>query len=137
MLPLPIDPAVRANCDARQNPHTPFGGIAAQVLRRFNPAMRVAQKAIDHNGRNFVLAAKIDTALIIAQKARGGLAIGVKNPDLLLANLRQFPVGGMIPCPKGAIGQAGGLGGASGVHHKPRCIRASFRQHVLDPKDNP
>ena len=61
-------PTARA---ARGEPRLSKCGFAGECirLRRFNPAMRVAQKAIDHNGRDFVLAAKIDAAFIIAQKA--------------------------------------------------------------------
>ena len=62
MVALPVDPAIGADRDARQDPHAALLGVARQLLRGGDPAMAVAQEAVDRHRRDAMAAAEADEA---------------------------------------------------------------------------
>ena len=105
VLALPVDAAIGADGDAGNDAHAALTGIAAQVLRGLDAAMAVAQEAVDDDASDAVLRAEIDQPAIVVEKALRRFLKRVEDADLLLADLRQFPVGGMVPGPEGPIGE--------------------------------
>src|SRR5690606_31895025 len=99
--------AIGTDGDAGHDAHATLGRVAAELLRCLDAAMRIAQEAIDDDGRNAVAAGEIDEPRIVAEEAGRRLAIGIEDADLLMADLRQFPVRRMVPGPEGTIGEAG------------------------------
>ena len=79
-------------------------------------------------------AAPADEPLVVVEKTAWRLLERVEDADLLLADLRELPVGRMVPGPKGAIGEARLL---ADVARGARTPGRRSRDDVLDRVDHP
>ena len=84
---LPDDAAIGVDRHARDDPHAALVRVAAELLRRLDPAMRIAQEAVDRDRRDPVHAHEIDDALEIGQESVRRLVVRVHDADFLHADL--------------------------------------------------
>ncbi len=99
--------------------------------------MRVSQEAVDDDGRDAVPRAEVDDALVVGEEPTGRLAVRIEDTDLLLAHLRQLPVGGVVPRPERAVGEAGRLLDHAGLQPQADMIGGGAVDELLDAVDDP
>ena len=107
VVALPIDAAIGTDGDAGHDADAALIGVAAELLRRLDAAVAVAEEAVDDDGRDAVPAAEVDQSPVVGKEAARRLGIGVEDADFLQADLGEFPVGGVVPGPERAVGEAG------------------------------
>ena len=75
VVALPVDAAIGADGDARHDADAALLGVAAELLRRLDAAMGVAEEAVDGDRRDAVPAAEVDEPLVIGEETAWRLAV--------------------------------------------------------------